>query len=74
MPESVYYKLQLIPGTYDYVADGELVANVQSRIIYVESQSDLAGLPDYAPGTMAATYGLGHVYQKSPSGTWTEIT
>ncbi len=73
MPENPYMELALIPGTYDYYANGELTTNCQSRIVFVLSQSQLAMLPDYAPGTIAATFGLSEIWQKTPAGLWIEV-
>lgn len=71
--EDLYFKMALVPGTYDAVVDGELKTNCQSRIVFVTSESDLANLPEYAPGTLAATYGLDSVWQLDDSGTWVEV-
>lgn len=73
MPENPYMELALIPGTYDYYANGELITNRQSRIVFVLSESQLAELPDYSPGTIAATFGLSEVWQKTPAGAWIEV-
>ena len=71
--EDLYFKMALVPGTYDAVVDGELKTNCQSRIVFVKAESDLANLPEYAPGTLAATYGLDSVWQLDDSGTWVEV-
>lgn len=71
--EDAYFKYGMLPGTYDAVVDGELKTNCQSRIVFVTAESDLANLPEYAPGTLAATYGLDSVWQLDDSGTWVEV-
>ena len=71
--EDAYFKYGMIPGTYDAVVNGELKTNCQSRIVFVSAESDLANLPEYAPGTLAATYGLDSVWQLDDSGTWVEV-
>lgn len=71
--ENLYFKMALVPGTYDAVVDGELKTNCKSRIVFVGSEADLANLPEYEPGTVAATYGLANVWQLNASGTWVEV-
>lgn len=73
MPENPYMELSLIPGTYDYYANGKLTANCQSRMVFILSEANLADLPDYEPGTFAATFGMANVYQKTPAGLWIEV-
>lgn len=65
------FPIYMAPSTYDAVADGELITNLEPRIVYVESQDDLAQLPAaYAPGATAVTYDLASVWVKKPDGTW----
>lgn len=67
------FPIYMTPGTYDAVVNGELVTNLEPRVVYVESQSDLTQLPaGYAPGTTAVTYDLASVWVKQPDGTWAE--
>lgn len=71
--EDAYFKYALVPGTYDAVVNGELKTNCQSRIVFVPSEADLADLPEYAPGMLAATYGMDTVWQLDDTGNWIEI-
>lgn len=73
MPDNPYLKLALIPGTFDVLANGELKTNVQARLVFVPNQAGLASLPDYDPGTFAATFGLGTLWQKKADGSWAEV-
>lgn len=73
MPENPYSTLALIPGTYDWFGNGQLHTNCQSRMVFILSEANLADLPDYEPGTFAATFGMAEVYQKTPSGLWIEV-
>ena len=42
--------------------------------IFIESQSDLADIPDtVSPGSLAYTPGLENVYQKDFDGNWVEV-
>lgn len=57
-------------GTHDAVINGEVVHNIPSKMIYVEQESDLSNFSDALPGTIAATYGFGSMWQMKPDGTW----
>ena len=73
-PKEFLYGLHV--GEHGFIPEnilGELKTNCQSRIVFVTAESDLANLPEYAPGTLAATYGLDSVWQLDDSGTWVEV-
>ena len=57
-------------GVLDVVVDGVLKEDYPCKAVMVESSSDLANLPDYAPGTIAFTAGFGTMWQKDSDGTW----
>ena len=56
----------------DYVtADGEtLIQDSPTPSVLVRSESDLAGLPAYPPGSVAYTAGWNKMWQKSAEGQW----
>ena len=60
-------------GMHDAIINGEIVRDIPSKMIYVEQQSDLANFSDALPGTIAATYGFGSMWQMKPDGTWASM-
>lgn len=64
------FPIYMAPGTYDAVVNGKLITNLEPRIVYVESSSDLAALTGYAPGAVAVTYDLASMWVCSPDGSW----
>lgn len=66
------FKMALIPGLCDVYANGELKTNVQSRIVFVDSEASLANIGNYEIGTFAATLGCEKVWQKTANG-WTPV-
>ena len=67
-----YDGLKII-GTHGAVVDGEVQHNIPDHSVYVNSESDLAGLTELPAGTFAIQYGFTHVWQLKPDGTWVEI-
>lgn len=61
----------MTPNTYDAVANGELLTNLEPRIVFVESAADLAVLTGYAPGAFAISYDLASIWACKPDGSWT---
>ena len=66
-------RLMLMLGTCDTMVNGSLVTNALCRVVFVETEAQLATLPAYEPGTFAALYGLGSLWQKTPAGEWTAV-
>lgn len=61
-------------GLHDAILDGEITRDIQTRMVFVNSESELAQFTDQEPaGTVAATYGFGSMWQLTPAGTWAEI-
>ena len=60
-------------GMHDAIIDGQIVRDIPSRMIFVTAQSELSNFADAFPGTMAATYGFGQMWQMKPDGTWATI-
>lgn len=60
-------------GITDYVQNGMLHKSAPVRSVLVESESDLALLTDYEPGTIAYTAGYTSIWQKSTTDTWESI-
>lgn len=61
-------------GLHDaMLGEGKILRDVASKLIYVVSEDNLDELWEEQPGTIAAMYGLGQMWQKLPDGTWTEI-
>ena len=60
-------------GINDIVVDGEIHAGVPAPSVMVESESDLANLPNYPAGTMAYTAGFKALWQKDASGEWVSM-
>jgi hypothetical protein len=60
-------------GMHDALINGEIVRDIPSKLVYVNSENDLAALTDAEPvGTFAVTFGGEHVWQLTPAGTWVE--
>lgn len=66
-------RLALVLGTCDTMVNGSLVTNALCRVVFVETEAQLATLPAYEPGTFAALYGLGKLWQKTPAGEWAVV-
>ena len=60
-------------GMHDAIVNGEIVRDIPSKMIYVEQQSDLSNFSDALPGTIAAIYGGGQMWQMKPDGTWVSM-
>ena len=60
-------------GNLDYIKNGEIYTNNPLQSILVNSQSDLATLTGYLPGTIAYTAGFASMWQLSAAGTWVEV-
>ena len=59
---------------YDMIDEnGNIVRNVASKTVYVNSEEDLAAFAGEEPGTFAIQYGMGAMWQKTPDGTWAEM-
>ena len=63
-------------GESDYVKNGELHFGANARSVMVESEAQLAQLPEdlYEPGSMAFTAGFADMWQKAADGTWVSMT
>lgn len=58
-------------GAMDVVVDGTLYEDCKTKAVMVESESDLANLPDnYLPGSVAFTAGYADMWQLNSSGEW----
>lgn len=54
--------------------DGNKKEDVYVSSVLVESQSDLADIPDaVSPGSLAYTAGFTKIWQKGFDGSWTEV-
>lgn len=61
-------------GMHDAVIDGEVVQDIPSKMVYVTSQSQLSKYTNIVPvGTIAATYGLGSMWQLNASLQWVSM-
>lgn len=60
-------------GTTDYLKDGTIYRDAETKSVMVSSQSDLANLGEYGPGTIAFTAGYVNVWHKGLDGTWTSM-
>ena len=59
----------------DYVKDGVLYKGVNAACILVNSESDLADLTGYAPGSIAHAAGWGSIWELDTDGvTWVSLT
>ena len=54
----------------DVIQNGRLIKNIAADRILVSSASDLQGLADCNPGSVAFTAGGNRVWQKNPTGEW----
>lgn len=67
-------KHRMTYGLHDaLLEDGRILRDVASKLIYVNSETELPDLHEELPGTFAMLYGLGKMWQKKPDGSWTEI-
>lgn len=57
-------------GLVDYIKDGVVHENAPVWSILVESESDLANLEGYYPGSVAYTAGFGHMWMLAADGDW----
>ena len=60
-------------GMHDAVVGDDIKHDIQSLLVFVPAQADLAKLADYPVGTFAATYGAGTIWQKNDQGEWVEF-
>lgn len=60
-------------GMHDAVIGDDIIRDIQTKLVFVPTQADLAKLADYPTGTFAATYGAGSMWQKKPDGTWASV-
>lgn len=59
-----------VSGEIDFVKNGMLHVGAESKSILVNTESELAGLTDCAPGTIAFTAGFADMWQLNTSGNW----
>ena len=57
----------------DYVQNGQVVVGANASSVMVTSQSDLAQLEGYVPGSIAFTAGYVNMWQLAANGTWVEL-
>lgn len=70
----MYEVVTSVPTTgIDYVKDGVLYRGSTGGGVLVESESDLAELPEYRPGTLAHTAGYQKVWETDSDGQWVTI-
>lgn len=60
-------------GMHDAIVNGEIVRDIPDKMVYVSSQSELANFSGEQPGTIAALYGFGTMWQLKPDGTWVSM-
>ena len=72
MKKNDFYKYN-INDISDYVKDGELHENAPTNAIMVESESDLANLEGYYPGSVAYTAGFQAIWQLNSDGEWVSM-
>jgi len=60
-------------GMHDAVANGEIVRDIPSRLIFVANVTERDGLTDLLPGTFVATYGCTNVWQLNGNNEWATI-
>ena len=63
----------LTGSMHDAIIGGKVVKDIPSKLVYVNSQSELSNYSDYPVGTIAAVIGFGSVWQKNVSGEWVSI-
>lgn len=61
-------------GEVDYVANGNVYTKVEVKSVLIGSQSDLASLTGYTPGTIAHTAGFANMWELDVDGTtWVSL-
>lgn len=61
-------------GAHDALVNGGVKRDIQSRLVLVSSQSELASFTDIEPiGTIAVQYGFKKLWQLKPDKTWEAI-
>lgn len=60
-------------GMHDTIINGEIVRDLPSKMVYVSAESELSNFADMPPGTIAALYGMGSMWQLKPDGTWVSM-
>ena len=59
-----------VAAELDYVKDGVVYCGVTPKNIMVESESDLAGLEGYVPGSIAFTADNQNIWRLDAQGQW----
>lgn len=60
--------------THCAIIDGDVVHDIPTRLVFVQSESELANFTDKEPaGTMAAKYGFANMWQLKPDKTWESL-
>ncbi len=57
----------------EYLKDGEVHRHSAAVSIMIPSESDLANLKDYEPGSIAFTAGYNKVWQLDAEGNWVSV-
>lgn len=58
-------------GSHDALIDGNVIKDIQTRLVLVASQAELASFADKEPiGTIAVQYGFKKLWQLKPDRTW----
>jgi hypothetical protein len=61
-------------GMHDAVVNGELIRDIQTRIVFVKDTTERdSNKEKMSAGQFVALYGLGHVYQLDGEGNWKTI-
>lgn len=67
-------KTKVLSGSTNDVVHGDLlVKDTPAPAVLVSSQSDIANLPPYPPGTIAYTAGFLLMWQLSAAGDWISV-
>lgn len=61
-------------GMHDAMINGDIVHDIQSRVVFVTSSDELANFTTVEPvGTIAIQYGLANMWQLKPDRTWESV-
>lgn len=60
-------------GYHSILDNNAVVNNVPDEMVYVSQESELSAYAGKPAGTIAATYGLGSMWQLGADGNWVEI-
>ena len=60
-------------GMHDAFANGQLLHDIPTKLIFVKNTTERDELSGILPGTFVAAYGLANIWQRNGDDTWETI-